>query len=140
MARSRKRGVWDTHRIVKFGMDHPWGHWLWFRKSQFEGPCEDHKRVIFGHFWDYCLLIHWVVNWKPGHSCRPLVLFFNAWLFWDSFILYTLYSWVIIQYFCYLSLLLLYLDWFKFTLFLHIISIKFSFGLGFDNIFNQSNK
>ena len=37
------------------------------------GPYLGHKRVIFLPFlW---LLIHWVVKWKPGHSCRPLVLF-----------------------------------------------------------------
>ena len=54
LAISRKRGQWDTPRILKFGMDHPWEHWLWFRKNQFEGPCEDHFLVItgpyFGHF------------------------------------------------------------------------------------------
>ena len=35
-------------------MDHPWEHWLWFRKNQFEWPCEDHvfatKGQHCGHF------------------------------------------------------------------------------------------
>ena len=26
LAISRKSGIWDTPRIVKFGMDHPWAH------------------------------------------------------------------------------------------------------------------
>ena len=50
----RKRGLWDTSRISNFGMDHPWAYWLWFKKNQFEGPCEDHVLAIkgpyFGHF------------------------------------------------------------------------------------------
>ena len=37
------------------------------------GPYFGHKRVIFWPFLG--LLIHWVVKWKPGHSCRLLVLF-----------------------------------------------------------------
>ena len=38
------------------------------------GPYLGHKRVIF---WPCLgLLIHWVVKWKTGHSCRPLVLSF----------------------------------------------------------------
>ena len=36
-------------------MEHPWPHWLRFRKNQLEGPCEDHilaiKEPCFGHFW-----------------------------------------------------------------------------------------
>ena len=43
-------------RTLKFGMEHPWAHWLWFRKNQFEGPCEDHVLAIkgpyFGHFYE----------------------------------------------------------------------------------------
>ena len=35
------------------------------------GPCLGHKKVILRPF-----LIHWVVKLKPGHSFRPLVLFF----------------------------------------------------------------
>ena len=54
LAISRKRGWWDTTRIVKFCMEHPWAQWLWLRKKQFEGPCEDHvlavKGPYFGHF------------------------------------------------------------------------------------------
>ena len=41
-------------RTLKFGMEHPWAHWLRFRKNQFEGPCGDHVLAIkgpyFGHF------------------------------------------------------------------------------------------
>ena len=37
------------------------------------GPYFGHIRVIFWPFLG--LLIHWVVKWKTGHSCRPLVLF-----------------------------------------------------------------
>ena len=62
LAISRNRGLWDTPRIVKFGMEHPWAHWLWVRKNQFEGPCEDHvwaiKGSYFGHFCDY-----WFTEW-----------------------------------------------------------------------------
>ena len=57
-----KRGLRDTPRIVKFGMEQPWAQWLWFRKSQFEGPGEYHvwaiKGSYFGHFWDY-----WFTEW-----------------------------------------------------------------------------
>ena len=42
LAISRKGELWDTPRIVKFGMKHPWAHQFWFRKNQFEGLCEDH--------------------------------------------------------------------------------------------------
>ena len=36
------------------------------------GPCFGIKVVIF---WPHLgLQIHWVVKWKTGHSCRPLVL------------------------------------------------------------------
>ena len=31
---------------LKFGMEHPLVHQLRFRKSQFEGPCEDHVLAI----------------------------------------------------------------------------------------------
>ena len=49
LAISRKKGLWDTSRFVKFGMDHPWAHWSWFRKNQFEGPGEDHLLAIKDH-------------------------------------------------------------------------------------------
>ena len=43
-------------RTLKFGMEHPWAHWLRFRKNQFEGPCGDHVLAIkgpyFGPFWE----------------------------------------------------------------------------------------
>ena len=50
----RKRGWWDTPRSVKFGMEHPCAHWLWFRKTN----SKDHVRIMFwtekgpyfGHF------------------------------------------------------------------------------------------
>ena len=51
---SRKRGWWDTSRIVKFCMDHPLADWLWFMKNQLEEPCEDPvlaiKGLYFGNF------------------------------------------------------------------------------------------
>ena len=119
-------------------MEHPWVHWLRFRKSQLEGPCEDHvcyKRAIFWTFlgkavtgythqceiwhgtslstlikiqeepiwrtmWGPCfgnkvvifwphlrLLNHWVVKWKTGHSCRPLVLLKVGIVFFINFFL-----------------------------------------------------
>ena len=56
MAISRKSRLWDTPRIVKFGMEHPWAHRLRFRENQFEGQCEDHVLAIkgpcFGHFYE----------------------------------------------------------------------------------------
>ena len=40
------------------------------------GSCFGNKVVIF---WPHLgLLNHWVVKWKTGHSCRPLVLFNNS--------------------------------------------------------------
>ena len=54
LAKSRIRGLLDTARIVKFGMEHPWAHRLLFRKNQFKGPSEDHALAIkgpyLGHF------------------------------------------------------------------------------------------
>ena len=48
------------------------------------GPCSGHKRVtIWPFLW---LLIHWVVKWKPGHSCRPLVLL----IYWPLILLVVL--------------------------------------------------
>ena len=43
-------------RTLKFGMEHPWAHWLRFRKNQFEGPCKDHVLAI-----------------KEGYSIHPAV-------------------------------------------------------------------
>ena len=37
-------------RTLKFGMEHPWAHWLRFRKIQFEEPCFVHKRAMFWPF------------------------------------------------------------------------------------------
>ena len=41
-------------RTLKFGIEHPWAHWLWFRKNHLEGSYEDHVLAIkgpyFGHF------------------------------------------------------------------------------------------
>ena len=52
---SRKSGLWDTPGIVKFGMDPPLEHLLWFRNNQFEGPSEVQvlavKGPYFGHFY-----------------------------------------------------------------------------------------
>ena len=54
LAISKKGGLWDTTRIVKFGMEHSLALWFWFKENQFEGPCEDHVLAIkgpyFGHF------------------------------------------------------------------------------------------
>ena len=50
LAISMERGLWDTPIIVKFGMEHPGAHCLRFRKSQFEGPCEDHVFAIKGPY------------------------------------------------------------------------------------------
>ena len=50
LAISREKGLWDTPRIVKFGMEHPWAHWSWFRKNQFEGPCEAHVFALKGPY------------------------------------------------------------------------------------------
>ena len=47
MAIPKKRGLLDTPKIVKFGMDPPWACWLLFRKNQ--GPYEDHLVAIKGH-------------------------------------------------------------------------------------------
>ena len=49
LAISRKRGLLNTLRVVKFGMKHPGAHWLWFRKYPFKGPYEDHVLAIKGH-------------------------------------------------------------------------------------------
>ena len=43
------RGLQDKPSNVKFGMDHPWAHWLRFRKNQFEGPCVNPALAIKGH-------------------------------------------------------------------------------------------
>ena len=67
LAVSRKMALWDTPRIVKFGMEHPGAHWIWFRNNQYEGPCEDHVLAIkgphFGHFYE---------KWTMGytHNCE----------------------------------------------------------------------
>ena len=34
---------------LAWSMEHPWAHWLRFRKNQFWGPCEYHVLVIKGH-------------------------------------------------------------------------------------------
>ena len=52
---SGKMGLWDRPRIVEFGWEPPWAHWLWFRKNQFEGPCEDHVLAIKGPYFDHFL-------------------------------------------------------------------------------------
>ena len=43
-------------------MEHPGAHWLWSRKNQFEGPCEDHVLAIkgpyFGHFREKGLMVY----------------------------------------------------------------------------------
>ena len=65
------------------------------------GPCFGHKRVIFRPFLG--LLIHWVVKWKTGHSCRPLVLLFcrsaleTPHLVWIVILLY-LCIWLVLEY------------------------------------------
>ena len=38
---------------MKFGIEHPWAHWLIFRKNQFWGPSEYHVLVIQGIFWPF---------------------------------------------------------------------------------------
>ena len=85
-----KRGVLNTAKSEKFGMDHSWAHWIWFRKSQFEEQCEDHvlaisrerglwdtpRIVIFGmdYPWEYLIIIQkepiWMTMWGPcfGHK------------------------------------------------------------------------
>ena len=35
-------------KTLKFGIEHPWAHWLRLRKIQFEGPCEDPVLAIEG--------------------------------------------------------------------------------------------
>ena len=40
-------------KIVKFGMDHLWAHWLWFKKNQSEGPCEDYVLAIKGPYFSH---------------------------------------------------------------------------------------
>ena len=60
---SRKRGLWDTHRIVKFGMKHPCVHQLWFRKNQYKGPCEEHVLAIKGQFFGQIRSLHGPSNW-----------------------------------------------------------------------------
>ena len=71
LAISRKRGLWDTPRNMKFGMEHPWAHWLWFRKNQFEGPCEDHVLAIKGihpEFWNLTWSILGHIDYDSGRT------------------------------------------------------------------------
>ena len=63
--------LWNLAWSIPGHIDYESGEPIW---GTMWGPCLGHKGVIFWPFlW---LLIHWVGKWKPGHSCRPLVLFY----------------------------------------------------------------
>ena len=80
LAISRKSGLMDTPRNMKFGMDHPWEHWLLFRKKKFEGPYEDHVLAMKGpHFCHF---------YKRGLQDTPSNVIFdmdNPWAHWLRF-------------------------------------------------------
>ena len=76
----RKRGLWDSPRIVKFGMEHPWACRLWLRKNKFWGPCEDYVFAINGHIL--------AISKKRGLQDTPRILNFcmePPWAHWLIF-------------------------------------------------------
>ena len=52
-------------RTLEFGMEHPWANLLWFRKNQFEGPCEEHVFAIKGPYL--------AISMKGGYRIHPAV-------------------------------------------------------------------